>query len=212
MTRQETLAVALNHAVLAHGFAKSSMNTLAQQVHISRATLYLYFKNKEAVIAAVCARHHTFLQRNQPKTLPLSAAGYLTLRLNTMLLLGARSPVFRADLAAQYPARAAALDADYARYTAEAVTQLQTLQQAKILAPTVHCETLIPQDELLITGALRQVIAAELAVEDAVTLLRDYFESAVRGTVVDGLALPFAAVAPLTERVLAELRDTYAYR
>jgi len=46
MIKRQDLVIKLNHLILIKGFQTQSMSTLAQQVGVSRATLYLNFKNR----------------------------------------------------------------------------------------------------------------------------------------------------------------------
>ena len=55
--RQEAILDALTRLAAAHGFAEVTMDELADEVGISKATLYQHFKSKDEMLAALIAAH-----------------------------------------------------------------------------------------------------------------------------------------------------------
>lgn len=211
MDRKTKMIIDLNHAVLAHGFAKQSMNALAKLINVSRATLYLYFKNKEEIISAIVDRHLQFIAENQPTHITSDTVGYVKLRLNTLLLLGARSPVFTRELAQQYPQLAIKLDSAYKQYEDAATKQFATLQKQHIIAPEFTTANLVRQDDILVTGVIRQILDERLPFETVAALLQDYFASTITGSVTPGLTVDFSDSMTFQDTILGELRATYYY-
>ncbi len=57
--RQTAILDALTQLSAAHGFANVTMDELADEVGISKATLYQHFKSKDEMLAALLAAHTT---------------------------------------------------------------------------------------------------------------------------------------------------------
>ena len=211
MDRKSKMIIDLNHAVLAHGFAKQSMNALAKLINVSRATLYLYFKNKEEIITAIVDRHLQFIAANQPQVMSPDTAGYVRLRLNTLLLLGARSPIFTRELAQQYPNLAIKLDSAYKDYEVAAIEQFGTLQSAGVIAANFTTANLVRQDDILVTGVIGQILTDHIPFTTAAALLHDYFQSAIAGSIGPDLTVDFTATTTFQDTILKELQATYYY-
>ncbi len=56
-TRQAAILEALTRLAATHGFANVTMDALADEVGISKATLYQHFKSKDEMLAALLAAH-----------------------------------------------------------------------------------------------------------------------------------------------------------
>lgn len=209
MERKDELTIALSRTMLAHGFAKQSMNALAQLIDVSRATLYSYFAGKTEIVETVCIRREQLLSANPPAERPLTADGYLNLRLNTILLLGMRSPIFRTDLQQQFPDLASRLDAAYANYDVAATARLLELRTAGIIHGNADCQYFNLQDAIMVAGTIVRIGTDHLEYTTVEALLRDYLRAVIRGTVAHPESLNQALVEQGTAALLAELRNTY---
>src|SRR3569833_2023390 len=56
LTRQRILTAAA-HVFAEHGYAAGTTNRIAERARISIGSLYQYFPNKDAILAALLARH-----------------------------------------------------------------------------------------------------------------------------------------------------------
>src|SRR3954462_6141325 len=56
LTRQRTLTAAA-HVFAEHGYAAGTTNRIAERGRISIGSLYQYFPNKDAILAALLVRH-----------------------------------------------------------------------------------------------------------------------------------------------------------
>lgn len=211
MERKDELIIALNHAILAHGFAKQSMSALARLINVSRATLYLYFQNKDKIIDAVCARHLQFLKNNTPTDAPLTADGYLQLRLNTLLLLGSRAPIFSGDLATSRPDLADELNSAYAKYNDATTKRFIEMRTIGVINASANCETFVLQDTILVTGTIDRIHTDHLDFEVVAAMLRDYLQTVVQGTLAPHQTVNFTITDAFTDRILTELKETYFY-
>jgi len=110
MINQKDLTIKLNHVILIQGFQKLSMSKLATAVGISRASLYLYFKNKDDIVQAVVDRHLKFIAEH-PVPKQFSPATFLPIWLDSLLLMGSPPTTFTTDLRKGYPDQSATFTA-----------------------------------------------------------------------------------------------------
>ena len=102
MTPKEELIIKFNHIILIQGFDNFSMVDLAKMAGISRAKLYIYFKNKDEIVQSVVQRHLEFLQKN-PIPTKVADENLLPTILNSLLLMGSTTELFKTELQQAYP-------------------------------------------------------------------------------------------------------------
>ncbi|MBT9671190.1 TetR family transcriptional regulator [Secundilactobacillus kimchicus] len=211
MEKREQLVLKLNHVLSANGFAHLSMAKIAQLAGASRATLYGYFKNKDEIVEAVVGRHLMFINRNTKTPVSLTVEGYVTLRLNAQLLIGAQAPIFRDDLTQTMPALARRLEAAYQNFRQFTIEQLQLLKSAKIINDQFSPERLFRQDELFIPAVINDILTHHRPFIETEQLLTDYLTAELTGTVTDPQTILVALDKSKTfrHRIFDELAATY---
>ncbi|WP_462398842.1 TetR/AcrR family transcriptional regulator [Lacticaseibacillus pantheris] len=209
--KKTALTITLNHVVVAHGFAKLSMNRLASLAGVSRATLYLYFSNKDEIVDAAIGRHLQFIAANTLSTVDPSPAQYVRTRINTLLLLGSMSPVLHNDLRAARPDLAAKLNSGYRNFQAGIITQLETDMAASVITDTTHATTLYQQDHLFVRSVITSLTDDSIDTVAAQAVLTSYLTGAVRGTLRDptATAAAFADNADFISTIWGEMQATY---
>lgn len=210
MIERNDLVIKLNHLILSRGFQKQSMSALARQAGVSRATLYLNFKNKDDLVQAVVDRHLAFIHQHQVP--PFQNQNFLATWLNSLLLLGSTTPAFLADLQVGYPARAQQLHSATQTYLANLLTYLQQAQAANFLVSNLSPAFMLFQAQSLITQILMQVQAHSLPITDAEAYFQATWTLQLNGLIrPDQLKqLDLTAVASFEQTILGEFRATYA--
>ncbi|WP_395538315.1 TetR/AcrR family transcriptional regulator [Lactiplantibacillus pentosus] len=211
MINKHDLTVNLNHIILIEGFQKLSMSKMATAVGVSRATLYLYFKNKDEVIQAVVARHFQFMTEN-PIPKQFSAASFSAVWLNSLLLMGATTETFMSDLRHNYPDLAQRLTQTYQDYFAQLVTYVDQAQTADFVLATYQADFVVFQAQTLVKGILQQVRAHQITLSQAETYLDDGITMQLHGLLTPAALqqLDTSAEAPFKAVIFAEFRATYA--
>ncbi|MCT3247813.1 TetR/AcrR family transcriptional regulator [Lactiplantibacillus plantarum] len=211
MINKHDLTVNLNHIILIEGFQKLSMSKMATAVGVSRATLYLYFKNKDEVIQAVVARHFQFMTEN-PIPRQFSAASFSAVWLNSLLLMGATTETFMSDLRHNYPDLAQRLTQTYQDYFAQLVAYVDQAQTADFVLATYQADFVVFQAQTLVKGILQQVRAHQITLSQAETYLDDGITMQLHGLLTPAALqqLDTSAEAPFKAVIFAEFRATYA--
>lgn len=211
MDKRTQLVIKLNHVVSAHGFAQLSMAKIASLAGVSRATLYGYFKNKDAIIEAVVARHLLFIQRNMAAKVAQSTDGYALLRLNAQLLIGAQAPIFRADLNQGLPELSHQLEQSYDSFREFTVTQLSQLQAAGIVQANLDPAIMFRQDEIFIPAVIEDVMSHQRPLLETENLLTSYLTTQLAGSVTSPSEVEAAmnATSQFRETIYQELMSTY---
>jgi len=210
MIKRQDLVIKLNHLILIKGFQTQSMSTLAQQVGVSRATLYLNFKNKDDLVEAVVTRHLTFIKDNQ---LPaFEPTNFLSTWLKALLLLGSTTTTFMTELTTNYPTLASTLTTATEDYLQQLLAYLQQAQAANFLVTNLTPEFMLFQAQALIAQILSEVRQHNLPLLTAETYLKATFTMQLNGLVQpeQQAALDSSQIATFEQTILAEFRATYA--
>lgn len=211
MINKHDLTVNLNHIILIEGFQKLSMSKMAAAVGVSRATLYLYFKNKDDVIQAVVARHFQFMTEN-PIPEQFAATSFSPVWLKSLLLMGATTETFMTDLRHNYPDLAQRLTQAYQDYFMQLVTYVGQAQAADFVLATYQADFVVFQAQTLVKGILQQVRAHQITLSQAETYLDDGIKLQLHGLLTPAALqqLDTSAEAPFKAVIFAEFRATYA--
>lgn len=211
MDRKAELTITLNHIILARGFDKLSMAQLAQLAGVSRATLYLYFKNKAEIVAAVTGRHLDFVARQLKVKHKYTVAGYQQLRLASLLLIGSVSAIFLTELRREYPKISQQLEESSQQFKQQTIQQLTKFKTKGIISDQVDVTTLSLQDEVLVTGSIHKAVTGEWTFEKIRTVLLNYFVVTMNGTIAVANQDQFdlAESQDFRDRIFAELYATF---
>ncbi|BDZ30309.1 TetR/AcrR family transcriptional regulator [Lactiplantibacillus sp. WILCCON 0030] len=209
MIERHDLVIKLNHLILIRGFQKQSMSTFAKEAGVSRATLYLNFKNKDDLVRAVVNRHLTFIQ--QHPVAEFQAANFLPTWLNSLLLLGSTTTTFSTDLQVVYPELAQQLQQATKTYLADLLAYLRQAQTAHFLVSNLTPAFMLFQAQALVTQILAQVQDHRLSLPTAESYL-----DATLAFQLNGLVEPHQQaqlnpdqIARFKTTILAEFRATY---
>ncbi|GKT03909.1 TetR/AcrR family transcriptional regulator [Furfurilactobacillus entadae] len=211
MIDQRELTIKLNHVILIEGFQKLSMSRLAAAVDVSRATLYLYFKNKDDIVQAVVARHFQFLTEN-PVPKQFTTASFLSVWLNSILLMGSTTDTFMTDLQRGYPELAQQLNAAYRDYFEQLAAYVTRGQTVGAVVPTYSPGFVIFQADALVKTILQQVRLHQLSLDQAERYLEDGLSLQLQGLLTPEAQaqVDVATIKPFKAVILAEFRATYA--
>lgn len=211
MIDKQQLVMNLNHVILIKGFQTLSMSKLAQAVNVSRATLYLSFKNKDELVQAVVQRHLDFFDK-YPVPTTFVADEFLPAWLNALLLMGSTTTTFTTELQRAYPALAQRFATGYAQYFTALQAYLTLAQTNGMVVTNLTPDYLIFQAKTLINGVLTQVENQSLTLDQAETYL-----VATLQFQLDAILAPDAQgsiklddLEPVKTNILSEFRATYA--
>lgn len=209
--RKIELVDKLNHIMTANGFNTLSMNELAKRANVSRAKLYIYFKNKQEIVTAVVDRHLKFISQQLHEDFKSTVTDYVRIKLNQLLLIGAQSPIFRTELKQYFPELSIRLEQAYHTFKSSFLSVMVKLQNENVIIQQIDFENLFIQDELMIHAALSHAIDNKFNLEKAQKLLGNYLEIEIRGTVNDQslVANAFLSNQELLKIIWQELNDTY---
>lgn len=210
MTTKDTLTIKLNHIILARGFAKLSMTKLAELSQISRASLYLYFNNRTAIVDAVLQRHLAFLQQNVPPTTS-SIATLPKVILNSFLLFGSTTQAFLTDLRNNLPDQYRALTAAYDEYFERLTAYYQSAQDQGLVSDRQTVSYLLFQNRLNIQGMLAEAANQTIRLKTGAEYLTAYFNFFVEGALTPSAyqAINWDELTEFKDRILQEYYDTY---
>ncbi|WP_428958390.1 TetR/AcrR family transcriptional regulator [Levilactobacillus brevis] len=211
MIDQKELTIRLNHVILIDGFRQLSMSKLATAANVSRAKLYLCFKNKDEIVAAVVDRHFRFIAEH-PVPKHFTPATFLPIWLDSLLLMGATTDKFKADLQQVYPDLYQRFEQAYQTYFEQLKSYVAQGQNAGFLVADFSAEFVIFQAQTLVSAVLTQVRQQKLTLTAA-----EHYMSAIFDLQLTGLVTPAARdqlqltnVTGFMATILREFRATYA--
>lgn len=207
MTPREKLTIKLNHVILVQGFRNLTMAQLAKKAGVSRATMYLHFKNKDEIVEAVVSRHTDFISHNSIAEKPTINNLQKTL-LNYSLIIGSTTELFLHELSKDYPQLYNNLSDQTQIYRQNMIQFLTNTSESKLLKTNVDPNYLVLQIELTIRGLLQQVQDQTISLQTGEKDLKLAFEFI--STSYFGSLPKQTDVNDLSERVIAEYYDTYS--
>lgn len=178
----------LNRVILLTGFKNQSMASLAQAIHMSRATLYLYFKNKDDIVHCVLARHCEFIHDHE---IPLSeepaalARNFVSVTLNVLLISGCTTALFRQELKTYDPDCYTQFAEAYAEYIKRAQRFYELAQVKHVMSVAVAPDYLIFQHKTMASQILEQTLAQKITETQA-----EYYFDQYLNTQMTLLVLP----------------------
>ncbi|KRK96152.1 hypothetical protein FD25_GL002618 [Levilactobacillus acidifarinae DSM 19394] len=185
------------------------MVDLAKQAGVSRAKLYIYFKNKDEIVAAVVGRRLQFLQK-YPVPTQATATTLVPTILNALLLMGSTTTRFERELLAVYPQQYRTFMHAYETYHRQLVDFYQDAQAHQLLVADLSAEYLLFQSQVSVRGILQGVQTGQLTLDQGERYLREGFTFQLRALLVDSQL----AVTPETRAfgrvIIQEYYDTYA--
>ncbi|KRN98725.1 TetR/AcrR family transcriptional regulator [Companilactobacillus kimchiensis] len=209
MTPKEELIIKFNRIILIQGFSTFSMVELAKMADISRAKLYLYFKNKDEIVAAVVKRHLDFIQKNPiPKT--AEDENLLTTILNSLLLIGSTSELFENELKQKYPQLYQDFHHGYDNYFKNLKTYYQNAQTNKLIIDNISAGFLIFQNRINIHGILDSVQDNQITLEKGEKYLREYFIYQTHSLLVNPNVVASDDVKKFQKTIITEYYGTYS--
>ena len=211
MIDQKSLTTKLNHVILIEGFQKLSMSKLATAVGGSRASLYLYFKNKDEIVQAVVARHVKFIKEH-PVPVHFATATFLPVWLDSLLLMGSTTETFTTELQRAYPELYQELSGAYRIYFHQLKAYVAQGQRAQFVRDNFPADFVIFQAESLVKSVLMQVREGQLRLDRAEVYLTATLDFQLTGLLVASVQeqLDMRQVAGFEATILREFRETYA--
>ncbi|MFC6180601.1 TetR/AcrR family transcriptional regulator [Lactiplantibacillus daowaiensis] len=211
MIDKRELVINLNHVILIKGFQTLSMSKLAQAVNVSRATLYLYFKNKDDLVQAVVARHLQFVTK-RPVPTTFTATEFLPTWLDALLLMGSTTPTFMTELTHAYPTLARQLTQANQAYFNALITYLAQGQADGILTANLTPDYMLFQADALIKAVLTQVQQHTLPLTQAEAYLSATLQLQWQALIVPEQLpqLDTTSIHDFKQTVLTEFTATYS--
>ncbi|MCH4171524.1 MAG: TetR/AcrR family transcriptional regulator [Lactobacillus sp.] len=211
MIDKKELAIALNHVILIKGFKNISMTQLAKSVGISRASLYLRFKDKADIVTAVVDRHLQFVQSNPiPKEPTLASLGKVLL--DYALLVGSTTDIFLNDLQSDFPQLATQLAHTLTVYFTHVATYLTQAQHLGYLKPDFDSKFILFEIKMGIDTILKAVLSQALTTPQAEDYLRQFFQLQLAGLLTEKAQkkVTLKQLQSYENKILAEFEQTYA--
>ncbi|MDV0430489.1 TetR/AcrR family transcriptional regulator [Lactiplantibacillus sp. DA1] len=209
MDPKKELIIKFNHLILIQGFTHFSMVDLAKMMNISRAKLYIYFKNKDEIVTAVVDRHLLFTQK-YPVPAQADTTNLLPTLLNAWLLMGSTTTLFEQELQQAYPRLARRLNQTISQYFSDVQQYYQNAQAANLIIDNVSAEYLMFQNKLNIRGILQQVQLGELTLKQGEHYLRESGVFQLQAMLVTPAPQLTSAVVALENTIINEYYDTYS--
>lgn len=209
MTPKEELIIKFNHIILIQGFNNFSMVDLAKMAGISRAKLYIYFKNKDEIVQAVVHRHLEFLQKN-PIPSKVENDNLLTTILNSLLLMGSTTELFKAELKQSYPQMYRQFSLGYEHYFSALEEYYQTAQSQQLIIDDVSAEFLLFQNQINIHGILDSVRTNQISLEKGEQYLKEYFTYQIHSLLINPELVESDQINDFANKIINEYYDTYA--
>ncbi|WP_125768487.1 TetR/AcrR family transcriptional regulator [Lapidilactobacillus wuchangensis] len=209
MKSKDQLIIKFNHIILIQGFTDFSMVELAKKAGISRAKLYLDFKNKTEIVTAVVQRHLLFIEKNPVPNLATSDNLLVTI-LNSLLLMGATTERFEQELKLKYPQLYRQYTQADQQYFADLSVYYQQAQSKKLLNSTVSAEYLLFQNRLNVRGILAAVQTGQITLEQGESYLRAGISLQLQIMTVDSTQLVSGDLKEFEQRIINEYYDTYS--
>lgn len=209
MTPKEELIIKFNHIILIQGFNNFSMVDLAKMAGISRAKLYIYFKNKDEIVQSVVQRHLEFLQKN-PIPSKVENENLLPTILNSLLLMGSTTELFKTELKQAYPQMYRQFSHGYEEYFQALEKYYQIAQQQQLLINDVSAEFLLFQNQINIHGILDNVRTNQISLEKGEQYLKEYFIYQIHSLLVNPKVVISDQIKTFAHTIINEYYDTYA--
>lgn len=208
MTPKEELIIKFNHIILIQGFDKFSMVGLAKAANISRAKLYIYFKNKDEIVEAVVGRHLLFTQK-YPVPTKITIDNLLPTILNALVLVGSTTDLFENELKQKYPQLYRDFIRSYSDYFRDLKVYYQAAQKQHLITDKVSVDYLLFQNKINVRGILQSVQSGEITLEQGEQYLKEGFTFQMHSMLVNHPE-PSAEVTKFEKILLAEYYDTYS--
>ncbi|MCI1915036.1 MAG: TetR/AcrR family transcriptional regulator [Bifidobacteriaceae bacterium] len=210
--KRAELAIKLNHVLLTQGITSPTMGSLAHSIGISRASLYTYFRNKDAIVEAVVARHLHFASLN-PIPTSFVAEQFPKVLLDSLLFAGSTTERFLTELRLAYPTPANDLAQAQTQRRDQWREYLLRAQRAKYLVD----DTIASVDFMMFHMEHAMSAILEAATHKDIDLLHaeEYLQNLVNTLLRGFVAAPEPALkllaeqGPYEQRILQEFRDTY---
>ncbi|GEO59602.1 TetR/AcrR family transcriptional regulator [Companilactobacillus bobalius] len=209
MTPKEELIIKFNHIILIQGFDNFSMVDLAKMAGISRAKLYIYFKNKDEIVQSVVQRHLEFLQKN-PIPTKIEDENLLPTILNSLLLMGSTTELFKTELKQTYPQMYRQFSHGYEEYFQALEKYYQIAQQQQLIINDVSAEFLLFQNQINIHGILDNVRVNQISLEKGELYLKEYFIYQIHSLLVKPEVVISDQIKTFAHTIINEYYDTYA--
>ena len=209
MTPKEELIIKFNHIILIQGFSNFSMVDLAKKADISRAKLYLYFKNKDEIVNSVVDRHMEFLTK-YPVPNEASDNNLMSTILNSLLLLGSSTDLFEQELKQKYPQLYRDFRRGYDQYLIDLQNFYQDAQKSNLVINTVSSDFLLYQNKISIRGILDDVRTNQINLEQGEKYLREYFIYQIHSLFVNKNLVESDEVKNFVKNIIKEYYDTYS--
>lgn len=209
MTPKEELIIKFNHLILIQGFNNFSMVDLAKKADISRAKLYIYFKNKDEIVTSVVDRHMEFLKK-YPIPEVAKDENLLSTILNSLLLLGSSTELFEKELQQKYPQLYRDFRHGYDQYLVDLKAYYQDAQKNNLVINTVSADFLLYQNKISIRGILDDVRTGQINLEQGEQYLREYFIYQIHSLFINNNLSVSDSVKRFSETIVREYYDTYS--
>lgn len=209
MTPKEELTITLNHIILIQGFDNFSMTDLAKLANVSRAKLYLYFKNKDDIVESVVGRHMEFLKKYPiPET--AQDENLISTILMSLLLLGSTTAVFETELKQKYPRLYREFRHGYDSYLTDLNGYYQNAQKNGLIIDTISADFLLFQNKINIRGILNSVLNKQINLETGERYLKEYFTYQVHSLFISQNLVASEPIQELESEIINEYYDTYS--
>lgn len=209
MTPKEELVIKFNHIILVQGFSKFSMVDLAKMADISRAKLYIYFKNKDEIVNSVVDRHLEFLKK-YPIPATAKDENLLSTILNSLLLLGSTTELFENELREKYPQLYRNFKSGYEAYFTNLEAYYKDAQENKLIIDDVTPDFIFFQNKISIRGILDSVRTNQLSLDKGEQYLSEYFTYQIHSLLLNKTSIIPDDVKKFSQVIINEYYDTYA--
>lgn len=209
--RRDALVIKLNHVLLHEGISAPTMSSLAKSIGISRASLYLYFKNKEDIVEAAVSRHLTFISLN-PVPTTFNPKRFPKVLLDSLLLLGSTTDIFLTQLHQLFPRLWEKLDSASNAHFEQWTKYAKEAQRAHYLINDANPDFMFFHMRASVRSILSSTTKREISPATAETYLLAFVTVLLRGitTEPDTALAQLANLEPYERRILTEFRETYA--
>ncbi len=175
MDPKAQLIITFNHIILSQGFTNFSIVELAKKAGISRAKLYLYFKNKDEIVTSVVDRRFQFLEQHAVPEQPTPTNLVATI-LDALLLMGSSTDRFESELKQGYPQLYRRFIHGYQTYFDTLKHFYQRAQAKNLIVTNVTTDYLLFQSQLNVRGILQAVATGQIGIETGEQYLKDGFK------------------------------------
>ncbi|MFC6176631.1 TetR/AcrR family transcriptional regulator [Companilactobacillus huachuanensis] len=209
MTPKEELVIKFNHIILVQGFSNFSMVDLAKMADISRAKLYIYFKNKDQIVNSVVDRHLEFLKK-YPIPTTAKDENLLSTILNSLLLLGSTTELFESELREKYPQLYRNFKRGYETYFSNLKSYYENAQENHLIIKDISAEFILFQNRINIRGILDDVRNNQLSLNKGEQYLAEYFTYQIHSLLLNKTPIIPDDIKKFSKVIINEYYDTYA--